>query len=79
MTINLSLIYQFFSGSGQILHRDNIIVRRDWQKLRHTLLAPGQLYGSPAGEYQDGCRMLRRVTLTTHTSGPLCVTEQLTY
>ena len=37
---------------------------QDWQKLRRTLLAPGQLYGSPTGEYQDRCRMLRRVTLT---------------
>jgi hypothetical protein len=32
--------------------------------LRRTLLAPGQLYGSPGGEYQDSYRMLRRVTLT---------------
>jgi addiction module HigA family antidote len=43
----------------------------NWQKMRHTLLAPGQLYGSPAGEYQDSCRMLRRVTPTKHTAGPL--------
>ena len=35
-----------------------------WQKPRRTLLAPGQLYGSPAGEYQDCYRMLRQVTLT---------------
>jgi hypothetical protein len=35
-----------------------------WQKARRTLLAPGQLYGSPTGEYQDCYRMLRRVTLT---------------
>jgi hypothetical protein len=64
MTINLSLIYQFFPALDKSCIRDNIIVRRDWQKLRHTRLAPGQLYGSPGGEYQDSYRMLRRVTLT---------------
>ena len=46
-----------------------------WQKPRRTLLAPGQLYGSPAGEYRDCCRMLRRVTLTTTTAGPLAVRQ----
>jgi hypothetical protein len=31
-----------FSGSGQIrLHRDNFIVRRDWQKMRHGGLSAG--------------------------------------
>jgi hypothetical protein len=39
--------------------------------MRHTLLAPGQLYGSPIGEYQYSCRMLRRVTQTPFIAGPL--------
>jgi hypothetical protein len=81
MTINLSLIYQFFPVLDKSCNRDNIIVRRDWQKLRprfrfapagqappppHSAalakecLAPGQLYGSPAGEYQDPSLSLSR-------------------
>jgi hypothetical protein len=41
------------------------------QKARRTFLAPGQLLGPPAGGYLDPTRMLRQVTLTTPTTGPL--------
>jgi hypothetical protein len=44
---------------------------RDLQKARRTRLAPGQFRGSPAGEYQDSYRLLRRVTLTNYTAEPL--------
>ena len=65
LTNNFSIIYQTRDfGSGQIQPLDNFLVRRDLQKLRHTLLAPWQLSGPPAGGYRGRDRMLRRVTFT---------------
>ncbi len=41
VTIKFSILYQTRDfGSGQIQSMDNFLVRRDLQKLRHTLLAP---------------------------------------
>ena len=41
VTIKFSILYQTRDfGSGQIQPMDNFLVRRDLQKLRHTLLAP---------------------------------------
>ena len=41
VTIKFSIIYRNRDfGSKQILHLDSFPVRRDLQKLRHTLLAP---------------------------------------
>ena len=42
-----------------------------WQKARRTFLAPGQLFGPAGAGNQDSARMLRQVTLTTPTTGPL--------
>ena len=42
------------------------ILYLDLQKLRRTLLAPGQPRGPAGAGYQDPGRMLRRVTLTNY-------------
>jgi hypothetical protein len=55
------------------------------QKLRRTLLAPGQLFGPAGAGYQDSYRMLRpdatvrtgRVTQPPHIAGPLALMKRL--
>jgi hypothetical protein len=48
------------------------------QKMRHTLLAPGQIRGPADAGYQDIGRMLRRVTQTPFIAGPLGLRDDYT-
>jgi hypothetical protein len=72
VTNNFSIIYQTRDfGSGQILPLGQFYLSPGLQKLRHTLLCTVTAFWL---KYHDRDRMLRRVTFTPSTAGPLAVT-----
>ena len=77
MTINLSLICQFFSGSGQILHHGHLYRSPGLAKIAAPVPIPRD-GGLPAGtafwlKYQDSNRRASSPTLSAYTRWPLGV------
>jgi hypothetical protein len=64
MTINFAHFWQFFPALDKSCIRDNFIVRRDWQKLRHGGLPAGTVYRL---KYRDPYRRTAPPTLSAHT------------
>jgi len=56
------------SALDKSCNRDNFIVRRDWQKLRHGGLPAGTIFWL---KYQDTYRRTAPPTFTPSTAGPL--------
>jgi hypothetical protein len=68
MTINFSLICQFFSGSGQIRIAGTYYPSPGFAKIAPWWLAAGTVYRL---KYRMTPRRAAPQTLTAHTSGPL--------